>query len=91
MLVFLWDKKWIFSQKTFSAECKSGSFSVIPARSLGVIFKMAWTVPPSFVDHRPKLRVIIIAKWEWPKVAKNQGEPQKMTHSSETEFFFGVF
>ena len=25
-----------------------------------------------------------------PKTAKNRGEPQKMTPSSETEFFFGV-
>ena len=31
----------------------------------------------------------IIAKWEWPKTAKNRGEPQKMTHSTETEIFRG--
>ena len=27
--------------------------------------------------------------WEWPKTAKNRGEPQKMTPSSETENFLG--
>ena len=32
----------------------------------------------------------IIAKWEWPERAKNRGEPQKMTPSSETENFLGV-
>ena len=26
----------------------------------------------------------------WPERAKNRGEPQKMTHSSETENFLGV-
>ena len=26
---------------------------------------------------------------EWPETAKNRGEPQKMTHSSETEIFSG--
>ena len=44
---------------------------------------MAWTAPPSFVDHGPRLRVLITAKWEWPETAKKQGEPRKMTHSSE--------
>ena len=34
-----------------------------------------------------KFRVQMIAKWEWPKMAKNWGEPRKMTHSSETEIF----
>ena len=27
--------------------------------------------------------------WGMPKTAKNRGEPQKMTSSSETEIFFG--
>ena len=36
-----------------------------------------------------KLRVLIIAKWEWPETAKNRGEPRKMTHSSETEISLG--
>ena len=52
---------------------------------------MVRTVPPSFVEIGPKLRVVAPLKWEWPKTAKNRGEPQKMTPSSETEFFFGWF
>ena len=39
---------------------------------------MAWKVPPSFVQNGPKIRVLIIVKWEWPETAKNRGEPQKM-------------
>ena len=50
---------------------------------------MAWTVPPSFVEIGPKLRLGIPLTWEWPKRAKNRGEPQKMTPNSETEFFWG--
>ena len=41
-------------------------------------------------DNGPKLRVLIVAKWEWPDTAKNRDQPRKMTHSSETEFFLGV-
>ena len=41
---------------------------------------MALTVPPSFVENGPKLRVLIPLKW---------GEPRKMTPSSETEIFCG--
>ena len=58
--------------------------------SFWVIFLMARTVPPSFVEIGPKLRVVAPLKWEWPKTAKNRGEPQKMTPSSETENFLGV-
>ena len=50
---------------------------------------MARTIPPSFVEIGPKLRVVALLMWEWPKTAKNRGEPQKMTPSSETEIFFG--
>merc|ERR1711978_598894 len=57
---------------------------------LGVIFLMARTIPPSFVEIGPKLRVVALLTWEWPKTAKNRGEPQKMTPSSETENFLGV-
>ena len=46
-------------------------------------------VPPSFVDHGPKLRVLILANCQKPKMAKNRGEHRKMTHSSETEIFSG--
>ena len=56
--------------------------------SLWAIFTIAWTAPPSFVDHGPKLRVLIIVIGEWPETAKNRGEPRKMAHSSETEFFW---
>ena len=48
---------------------------------------MARTSPQSFIDDGPKLRVFIIAKWEWTETAKNRNEPRKMTHSSETEIF----
>ena len=57
---------------------------------LYVISLMAQTIPPSFVEIGPKLRVVAPLKWEWPKTAKNRGEPQKMTPSSETENFLGV-
>ena len=38
-------------------------------------------VPPSFVDHGPKLRVLILAIGDWPGLANNWGEPRKMTHT----------
>ena len=45
------------------AKRKNGCFSVILAGTRSVvIFFMAPTVPPSFVEDGPKLRVIIIAK-----------------------------
>ena len=50
---------------------------------------MAWTVPPSFVENNPKLRVLKLMIGEWPKTAKNKGEPRKMTPSPETEIFWG--
>ena len=36
----------------------------------------ARTVPPEFVDDGPKLRVLIIAKWEWPETAKTGVSPK---------------
>ena len=54
-----------------------------------VIFLVARTVPPSFVDYGPKLRVLILAIGNWPVMAKNRGEPQKMTPISEMEIFLG--
>ena len=56
--------------------------------SFWVIFLMARTIPPSFVEIGPKLRVVALLTRQWPKTAKNRGEPQKMTHCSET-FFWG--
>ena len=58
--------------------------------SMWVIFLVAQMVPPSFVDHGPKLRVLIIAKCHRPEMAQNLGEPRKMTQSSETESFSEV-
>ena len=49
---------------------------------------MAQVIPPSFIEKGPKLRVLIIVIREWPKTAKKRGEPQKMTHSSKTDFFW---
>ena len=76
-----------------SSKRKIGCFSVIPTRTGSVVilghFFMAQTVPPSFVDHGPKLSVLIIAKWEWPEMAKSREETQKMTHSSKRKFVSG--
>ena len=81
--------KYIFAQNHFSAKRKNGCFSAVPTRTGSVVivghFLMARTFPPSFVENGPKLRVLIIVIGEWPETAKNRGEPQKMTHSSETE------
>ena len=93
---FFFGLRPIFGQKKhFLAEHKNVRFSVIPARTWSVVllghFLMARTVPPSFVEIGPKLRVVAPLKWEWPKTAKNRGEPQKMTPSSETDFFWGWF
>ena len=52
--------------------------------SFYVIFFMARTIPPSFVEIGPKLRVVAPLTRRWPTTAKNRGEPQKMTPSSET-------
>ena len=68
-------------KKCFLVECKNGRFSVIPAgtRSIVIVchFWMAPTAPPSFVNHGPKLRVLIIAIGHWPKMAKIQAGGQK--------------
>ena len=81
-------------KKHFSAKRKNGRFSVIPAQIRSVVIvghiSMARTVPASFVNGGPKVRVLITAKWEWPETAKKRGEPRKMTHSSENGIFFGV-
>ena len=77
------NKVWVFflGKMHFSAERDNGHISVIPAQ----------TIPPSFIENGPKLkvklRVLIIVKWHKPETAKNRGEPRKMTHCSETNFF----
>ena len=79
-----------WQKKHFSAKRKNGRFAVIRARIGSIVILgqlMAWTVPPSFVENSPKLRVLILVIGEWPETAKNRAEPQKMTHSSETEIF----
>ena len=62
----------------FSAKPKNGRFSIIPSGTRTVVIVghfLDGPVPPSFVENGPKLRVLIIAKWEWPEMAKNRGEP----------------
>ena len=55
----------------FFSPQKDVRFSVIPARTGSVVllghFLMARTVPPSFVEIGPKLRVGTPLTWEWPK------------------------
>ena len=57
------------------AERKNGCLSVIPARTRSVVnvghLFGARTVPPSFVDHGPKLRVLVLAIVDWPAMANN--------------------
>ena len=56
MMNWIWSPNYV--QNHFLAERKNGCFSVILARTrLFVIFLMARTVPTSFVDDGPKLRV----------------------------------
>ena len=54
--VFFWEETDFWPKKQFSAERKSGHFSVILAQTRSVVtvghFLMAWTVQPSFVDDR---------------------------------------
>ena len=58
--------------------------------SFWVIFLMAQTVSPSFVEISPKVRVLMPVSWHKPKMSKSRGEPRKMTPSSKMEFFLGV-
>ena len=41
--------------------------------------------------HSPKSRVLIVAKWHKPEMAKNRGEPQEMTYiiARKRNFFQG--
>ena len=63
---FFGEKTDCWPKKHFSAKHKNGRFSIIPAGTRSVVivglFLMAPTVPPSFADHGPKLRVLILAK-----------------------------
>ena len=75
------------AKKHFAAKPQNGRFSVIPSGTRSVVIVghilMAMTVPLSFVDHGPKLRVLILAIGDWSEMAKTRGEPRKMTHTSE--------
>ena len=89
---FFGGKTHFLGQKPlFRPKRKNARFSVIPARTGSVVllghFLMARTIPPSFVEIGPKLRVVAPLTLEWPKTAKNRGEPQKMTPSPERNFF----
>ena len=52
----------------------NGRFSVILAGTTSIVnmdhFLVAWMVPLSFVDHGLKLRVLINAIGDWPRMAK---------------------
>ena len=83
---FLNNKKRIFGPtKTLFGQTYKWPFLRISGRDHVLChcgsFFMAQTVPPSLVNQSPKIRVLILAKLEWPEMAKNRGEPWKMTHS----------
>ena len=56
--------------------------------SLWVIFLMARTVSTSFVDQGPKLRVLVLAKWEWPEMAKKPRWAQRNGPLARKRKFF---
>ena len=77
--ISLFSKFWLFwersaflakKKKHILAERKNGRFSVIPAGTKVVVsvghFLMAQTVPSSYVDHGPKLRVLTGCVFNWP-------------------------
>ena len=83
-------KKRIFGQKKhFSAKRKSGCFSVIPAGTRYVVivghFFAGPDGPTKIWWPRSKFKGPYTSYWALPKMAKNRGESQKMTHRSETE------
>ena len=68
-------------KKHFSAKRKSCRFSIFPAGTKSVVnvghFLVAPTLPPGFVDHGPKLRVLIKAIGDWPEMAKIRPRDRK--------------
>ena len=56
--------------------------------SFWVIFLMARTVPPSFVEIGPKLRVVAPLMRRWPKTAKNRGARPKNNVNKVTRWVF---
>ena len=87
MQYILPQKFTLSSPRAESARAVTGPSPSAPTVGGG---KMAGTIPPSFVEIGPKLRVVALLTRQWPKTAKSRGEPQKMTPSSETENFLGV-
>ena len=73
--VMMWDESYRFQCKLNSSHQNPTNYNIWSYRT---------KVP---VNDGPKLRVLTIVKWEWNEMAKNQAEPQKIIHSSETEFF----
>ena len=61
--VIFWVRTHFSPKNHISAECKNVRFSAIPAQTGSIVilghFFMARTVPPSFVENGPKLRVLI--------------------------------
>ena len=49
-----------------------------------VIFLVTRMIP-SFIDHGPKVGVLMIAIGDWPEMAKIRDEPRKIIPTSETE------
>ena len=49
----------------------------------GSFFLVAQMVPPSFISHDPKLRVLMLAFRDWPEMSKIQNKTWKMTPSSK--------
>ena len=85
-------KKRIFGPKSLFGKTLRRLFLVIPAETRSGVnvghFFVAWTVPPSFIDHSPKLRVLVIRILDWPEIARIPDESWKRTPTSEPENFF---
>ena len=78
--------------KHFSANGKNSRVSVIPAGSVVILshFFDGPDGPTEFRWKRSKIKGTYYSKVTQTRKAKNRGEPQKMTPSSETENFLGV-
>ena len=78
-------------KKHFLAERKNSRFSVILAQTGSVVilgyFFYGPDVSIKFCWKRSKIKGTYTIDWG---MAQNRGEPQKMTHCSKKELFFGV-
>ena len=88
--VFL-GKNEFLAKKHFSAKRKSGRFSVVLAGTRSVVIVGHFFDGPNgstkFRWRRSKIKGTILAKWEWPEMAKNRGEPWKMTKNNANKPF----